>query len=43
VDEHCPRCDAVIRVEGHHAGREVHSVWVIRCPCGACNDTWRGL
>jgi hypothetical protein len=43
VDEHCPRCGAVIEVEGWPAGREVHSVWIIKCSCGACNDTWKGL
>lgn len=43
VDERCPRCGSVIEVEGHNAGREFHSVWFTKCPCGQCNSTAKGL
>jgi hypothetical protein len=43
VDEKCPRCGSSIEVEGLNAGREFHTVWISKCPCGACNSTMKGL
>jgi hypothetical protein len=43
VDEKCPKSGSVIEVKGLYGCRDVYSVWIIKSPCGACNDTWHGL
>lgn len=43
IHEKCPECGLPIGIEGLKAGREIDSVWVSKCGCGACNSTFRGL
>lgn len=44
VDQVCALCGGNIEVEGKVLGGEARPcAWVIKCKCGKCNSTFRGL
>ena len=37
LDQECPYCHGRIEIDDHG------TAWTVRCPCGQCADTFRGL
>jgi hypothetical protein len=41
IEERCPFCDNLLMVDGLPTGSPTQ--WFVRCPCGKCNATLKGL